>query len=92
MPLVSGLVTDAVLHTLGKRVLCGVRLVTDARFRLEGHDGDRTGRRIPDRRPGLDDEGGRGLLLVREMATAGAFTRSALTGGNAVWAGLRTAL
>jgi anti-sigma regulatory factor (Ser/Thr protein kinase) len=90
--LVSELVTNAVLHTLGERVLCGVQLVTDARFRLEVHDGDRTGRPIPDRRPGLDDEGGRGLLLVREMADSWGITRSALTGGNAVWASLRTAL
>ncbi|MEV0240735.1 ATP-binding protein [Streptomyces sp. NPDC050674] len=90
--LVSELVTNAVLHTLSERILCGVQLMADARFRLEVHDGDRTGHGIPDCRPGLDDEGGRGLLLVREMADSWGITRSALTGGNAVWASLRTAL
>ncbi|MFD8225355.1 ATP-binding protein [Streptomyces massasporeus] len=90
--LVSELVTNAVLHTLSERILCGVQLMTDARFRLEVHDGDRTGRGIPDRCPGPDDEGGRGLLLVREMADNWGITRSTLTGGNAVWASLVRAL
>ncbi|MCK8431740.1 ATP-binding protein [Streptomyces sp. D2-8] len=89
--LVSELVTNAVLHTLSQRILCGVQLMTDARFRLEVHDGDLTGRGIPERHPGLDDEGGRGLLLVREIADSWGITRSALTGGNAVWASLGTA-
>ncbi|MEU4462506.1 ATP-binding protein [Streptomyces sp. NPDC024017] len=89
--LVSELVTNAVLHTLSERILCGVQLMTDARFRLEVHDGDLTGRGIPERHPGLDDEGGRGLLLVREIADSWGITRSALTGGNAVWASLGTA-
>ncbi|WP_078625131.1 ATP-binding protein [Streptomyces iakyrus] len=86
--LVSELVTNAVLHTLSERILCGVQLMTDARFRLEVHDGDLTGRGIPDGCPDPDDEGGRGLLLVREIAEAWGVTRSALTGGNAVWASL----
>ncbi|MGW0609865.1 ATP-binding protein [Streptomyces sp. NPDC002788] len=90
--LVSELVTNAVLHTLSERILCGVQLVTKARFRLEVHDGDRTGLGIPDRCPDLDDEGGRGLLLVREIADSWGITRSPLTGGNAVWASLATAL
>ncbi|MFF7893929.1 ATP-binding protein [Streptomyces sp. NPDC007907] len=90
--LVSELVTNAVLHTLSERILCGVQLMTDARFRLEVHDGDLTGRGIPDRCPGPDDEGGRGLLLVREIADAWGITRSTLTGGNAVWASLPAAL
>lgn len=88
--LVSELVTNAVLHTLSERILCGVQLMTDARFRLEVHDGDLTGRGIPDRCPGPDDEGGRGLLLVREMADSWGIARSTLTGGNAVWASLVT--
>ncbi|MEU1100413.1 ATP-binding protein [Streptomyces tibetensis] len=86
--LVSELVTNAVLHTLSERILCGVQLMTNARFRLEVHDGDLTGRGIPDRCPGPDDEGGRGLLLVREIADSWGITRSTLTGGNAVWASL----
>ncbi|CAM5745777.1 hypothetical protein STAFG_1516 [Streptomyces afghaniensis 772] len=90
--LVSELVTNAVLHTPGEWVLCGVGRMTAERFRLEVHDGDLTGRGIPDRCPGLDDEGGRGLLLVREIADSWGVTRSPLTGGNAVWASLATAL
>ncbi len=90
--LVSELVTNAVLHTLSERILCGVGLMPDQRFRLEVHDGDLTGRGIPDCRPGLDDEGGRGLLLVREIADSWGIARSTLTGGNAVWASLATPL
>ncbi|MGA5202629.1 MULTISPECIES: ATP-binding protein [Streptomyces] len=86
--LVSELVTNAVLHTLSERILCGVQRMADARFRLEVHDGDLTGRGIPDRCPGPDDENGRGLLLVREIADSWGITRSTLTGGNAVWASL----
>ncbi|MBR8641596.1 ATP-binding protein [Streptomyces tuirus] len=90
--LVSELVTNAVLHTLSERILCGVARLTDGRFRLEVHDGDLTGRGIPDCRPGPDDENGRGLLLVREIADSWGITRSPFTGGNAVWASLATAL
>ncbi|CAM5669811.1 ATP-binding protein [Streptomyces purpurascens] len=90
--LISELVTNAVLHTLSERILCGVGLMPDERFRLEVHDGDLSGRGIPDRRPGLDDENGRGLLLVREIAESWGITRSTLTGGNAVWASLATPL
>ncbi|GAP45511.1 ATP-binding protein [Streptomyces azureus] len=89
--LVSELVTNAVLHTSSERILCGVGRMTDERFRLEVHDGDLTGRGIPDCCPGLDDEGGRGLLLVREIADSWGVTRSPRTGGNAVWASLATA-
>ncbi|MEU0586153.1 ATP-binding protein [Streptomyces sp. NPDC006132] len=88
--LVSELVTNAVLHTLSERILCGVRLLPEECFRLEVHDGDLTGRGIPERCPGPDDEGGRGLLLVREIADSWGITRSPLTGGNAVWASLAT--
>ncbi|MEU1850154.1 ATP-binding protein [Streptomyces sp. NPDC019990] len=88
--LVSELVTNAVLHTLSERILCGLERLTDGRFRLEVHDGDLTGRGIPDRRPGPDDENGRGLLLVREIADSWGIMRSPFTRGNAVWASLAT--
>lgn len=90
--LVSELVTNAVLHTPSERILCGVGRMPGECFRLEVHDGDLTGRGIPECCPGLDDEGGRGLLLVRELADSWGVTRSPLTGGNAVWASLATAL
>ncbi|KUJ42568.1 hypothetical protein ADL25_14455 [Streptomyces sp. NRRL F-5122] len=86
--LVSELVTNAVIHTLSTRILCGAQLVSDTRLRLEVHDEDLTGRDLPRRRPGSDDECGRGLLLVQEMAESWGADRSALTMGNAVWATL----
>ncbi|MEU9265990.1 ATP-binding protein [Streptomyces sp. NPDC048251] len=84
--LVSELATNAVRHTLGTRFLCGVGLVTHGRLRLEVHDHDRTGRGLPRREPGPDDEGGRGLFLVEQLAETWGVDRSRLTGGNAVWA------
>jgi anti-sigma regulatory factor (Ser/Thr protein kinase) len=86
--LLSELATNAVRHTLSTRILCGVGLVTDACVRLEVHDHDRTGRGLPRCEPGLDDEGGRGLLLVEQLADAWGVDRSGRTGGNAVWATL----
>ncbi|MFE9452226.1 ATP-binding protein [Streptomyces sp. NPDC006739] len=91
--LVSELVTNAVLHTVSLRILCGIGLMTDDRLRLEVHDRDDSGRRgLPRRSPGPDDEGGRGLLLVQEIADSWGVDRSTLTGGNAVWANLATSL
>jgi anti-sigma regulatory factor (Ser/Thr protein kinase) len=91
--LVSELVTNAVLHTLSLRILCGVGLMPDDCLRLEVHDRDDSGRRGLLRRvPGPDDEGGRGLLLVQEIADSWGVDRSTLTGGNAVWANLATCL
>ncbi|TQJ57766.1 ATP-binding protein [Streptomyces sp. NBC_00080] len=84
--LVSELATNAVRHTLGTRFLCGVGLVTHGRLRLEVHDHDRTGRGLPRCEPGPDDEGGRGLFLVEQLAETWGVDRSRLTGGNAVWA------
>ncbi|WP_055490885.1 ATP-binding protein [Streptomyces sp. TP-A0356] len=86
--LVSELVTNAVIHTPSTRVLCAVELVPDAGLGLGVHDEDVTGRGLPPCRPGTDDESGRGLLLVREIAAAWGVERSALTGGNVVWATL----
>lgn len=87
--LVSELVTNAVLHTLGVRILCGVGLVADDCLRLEVHDGGAPdGGVLAQGRPGPEDEGGRGLLLVQEIADSWGVDHSSLTGGNAVWANL----
>ncbi|MEU6139652.1 ATP-binding protein [Streptomyces sp. NPDC047081] len=86
--LVSELATNAVRHTLSARILCGIGLVGDGRVRLEVHDHDYTGGRLPRCEPGPDDEGGRGLLLVEQLADTWGVDRSRLTGGNAVWATL----
>jgi len=87
--LVSELATNALRHTLSARILCGIGFVTDSCLRLEVHDHDYTGRGLPRRcDPDSDDESGRGLLLVEEIADTWGVDRSRLTGGNAVWANL----
>ncbi|MDQ1032556.1 anti-sigma regulatory factor (Ser/Thr protein kinase) [Streptomyces umbrinus] len=86
--LVSELATNAVLHTVSTRILCGVGLMREGGLRLEVHDQDRTGRLLPRCDPGPDDENGRGLLLVQHIADTWGVDRSALTGGHAVWATL----
>lgn len=86
--LISELATNAVRHTPSTRILCGIGLVTDRCLRLEVHDHDYVGGRLQPRGPGPDDECGRGLLLVAELADAWGADRSTLTGGKAVWATL----
>jgi anti-sigma regulatory factor (Ser/Thr protein kinase) len=90
--LLSELATNAVLHTVSTRILCGVGLMAEGGLRLEVHDQDRTGRLLPRRDPGPDAENGRGLLLVQHMADTWGVDRSTFTGGHAVWATLTTAL
>ncbi|MEU6578666.1 ATP-binding protein [Streptomyces sp. NPDC046805] len=87
--LVSELATNAIRHTPSVRILCGIGLVTAGCLRLEVHDHDYSGRGLPRGEPGLDDESGRGLLLVEQLADSWGVDGSRLTGGNAVWATLR---
>ncbi|MFJ6539731.1 ATP-binding protein [Streptomyces sp. NPDC091385] len=87
--LVSELTTNAVRHTPSVRILCGLGLVSAGCLRVEVHDHDYSGQGLSRCEPGLDDESGRGLLLVGELADAWGVDRSRLTGGNAVWATLR---
>ncbi|MFI6083036.1 ATP-binding protein [Streptomyces sp. NPDC051217] len=89
--LASELTTNAVVHTLSVQILCGIGLVTDECLRLEVHDHDYSGTSLPRYEPGPEDEGGRGLLLVEQLAASWGVSRSGLTGGNAVWATLTTA-
>lgn len=86
--LLSELTTNAVLHTVSTRILCGVGLMAAGGLRLEVHDQDRSGRLLPRCDPGPDDENGRGLLLVQHIAHTWGVDRSTLTGGHAVWATL----
>ncbi|MGC4996903.1 MULTISPECIES: ATP-binding protein [unclassified Streptomyces] len=86
--LVSELATNAVLHTSSVRILCGIGLVGAGRLRIEVHDHDYSGRGLSRRDAGPDDEGGRGLLLVEQLADFWGVDRSRLTSGNAVWATL----
>lgn len=88
--LVSELATNAVIHTGSSRFLCGIALAGDECVRIEVHDDDRTTRRPAERCPGPRDEGGRGLLLVHQLAAAWGADRSTRTTGTMVWADLRT--
>jgi anti-sigma regulatory factor (Ser/Thr protein kinase) len=87
--LASELVTNAVLHA-GARPAAGgeLRLLVDLRgrrLRLAVHD---AARRLlplaPSRRPDLEAEGGRGLLLVDRLATAWG-TYAAAGSGKVTW-------
>ncbi|MFF3173220.1 ATP-binding protein [Streptomyces sp. NPDC057900] len=87
--LVSELTTNAVLHTNSGRVLCGLTLTGDERrLRIELHDEDRTPVRPSSHLAGPDEENGRGLLLVRQLADRWGSTRSARAEGKVVWAEL----
>ncbi|MFD1656664.1 ATP-binding protein [Streptomyces caeni] len=86
--LVSELVTNAVVHTLSARILCGAELVMDRHLRIEVHDQGHGCSGLPPCRPGTDDESGRGLLLVEELAESWGTGPSRLTGGSVVWATL----
>jgi anti-sigma regulatory factor (Ser/Thr protein kinase) len=84
--LVSELATNGVCHTPSTRLLCGVGLVTDRSLRVEVHDHDYVGSGLPRCEPCVDDESGRGLLIVQSVADTWGVDRSALTGGKSVWA------
>lgn len=87
--LVSELTTNAVLHTGGGHVLCGLTLTADERrLRIELHDEGTTPVRSPEHHPGPDDESGRGLLLVSQLADSWGSARSTRADGKVVWAEL----
>lgn len=87
--LVSELTTNAVLHTGSGHVLCGLTLTADERrLRIELHDEDTTPVRPPQYHPGPDEESGRGLLLVSQLADSWGSARSTRAGGKVVWAEL----
>ncbi|MER5277281.1 ATP-binding protein [Streptomyces sp. NPDC002809] len=87
--LVSELTTNAVLHTAGSHVLCGLTLTDDERrLRIELHDEGTTPVRPSERLVGPDEESGRGLLLVRQLADNWGSARSTRAEGKVVWAEL----
>jgi anti-sigma regulatory factor (Ser/Thr protein kinase) len=87
----SELATNAIRHTASGHFLCCVGLTADDLIHLEVHDHSIiTDRCLTPRSPGLDDEGGRGLLLVQHLSVRWGATQSVLTGGNAVWARIGT--
>lgn len=87
--LVSELTTNAVLHTGGGHVLCGLMLTGDERrLRIELHDEGSTPVRRPEHHPGPGEESGRGLFLVQQLADDWDSAGSTRTKGNVVWAEL----
>jgi anti-sigma regulatory factor (Ser/Thr protein kinase) len=86
--ILSELVTNAIRHTPSTRILCCVGLGRGRLVHLEVHDEDMTPRNLPACHPTLDDESGRGLLLVESIADQWGVEPSTFTAGHAVWAAL----
>ncbi|CAL9640519.1 ATP-binding protein [Streptomyces sp. enrichment culture] len=90
--IVSELVTNALVHAAGPRVVCGVRLSAleeGPLLRIEVHDyGLPRPDTPPPRPPDPYAESGRGLLIVQELADAWGRGWSARTGGHVIWANL----
>lgn len=87
--LVSELTSNAVLHSGGGRVLCGLSLTDDERcLRLELHDEGPAPVTLREHRAGPCEESGRGLFLVQQLADRWGATASTRTRGTAVWAEL----
>ncbi|MER7196227.1 ATP-binding protein [Streptomyces sp. NPDC000188] len=87
--LVSELTTNAVLHTDSGHVLCGLTLTGDERcLRIELHDDGRTPVRPPEHHAGPEEENGRGLFLVQQLADRWGSARSTRAEGKVVWAEL----
>ncbi|MBF9073676.1 ATP-binding protein [Streptacidiphilus fuscans] len=90
--LLSELATNAVVHTASTRMLCGAALLPDGRIRVEVHD-DTPARctlpSVPDAADACgDEESGRGLFIVQQLADAWGIARSTCTSGTFVWATL----
>ncbi|MEU6392334.1 ATP-binding protein [Streptomyces sp. NPDC046939] len=89
--MVSELATNAVLHTDSEQILCGLTLSGERqRLRIELHDGGRTPLRPPEPHADFCQEGGRGLILVRELADRWGTARSTRAEGKVVWAELNS--
>ncbi|MET9494472.1 ATP-binding protein [Streptomyces sp. NPDC006552] len=89
--LVSELTTNAVLHTGSERVLCGLTLTGgEQRLRIELHDDGRALVPPPERHAAPFAEGGRGLVLIQQLADRWGSARSTRVDGKVVWAELTT--
>ncbi|WP_431948723.1 ATP-binding protein [Actinacidiphila sp. bgisy167] len=85
--IVSELFTNAVMHTGSECVTCGMRF-DGARLRLEVSDQGRAPTAPRPRAAGVDEEGGRGLLLVGALSQAWGVRPTDDGGGRVVWAEL----
>ncbi|MEU8972983.1 ATP-binding protein [Streptomyces monashensis] len=86
--LVSELITNVVIHTHSGHVLCGLTLTDDEHLRIELHDDGHTPLPPSQRQTGPDEESGRGLFLVRQIADRWGSAHSTRAKGNVVWAEL----
>ncbi|MFF8034770.1 MULTISPECIES: ATP-binding protein [unclassified Streptomyces] len=83
----SELVTNALTHSAGDRIVCRLHVMAD-RIRIEVEDQAR-GPEVPFlRRPGPDDQNGRGLLLVDALGSDWGVGRAPGGHGRVVWAEL----
>ncbi|MEY9484392.1 anti-sigma regulatory factor (Ser/Thr protein kinase) [Streptomyces calvus] len=83
----SELVTNALTHSAGDRIVCRVRVTAD-RVRIEVEDQARSPELPLLRRPGPDDQNGRGLLLVDALSSDWAVSHTPGRPGRVVWAEL----
>ncbi|WP_053639499.1 ATP-binding protein [Streptomyces sp. NRRL F-4707] len=83
--LVSELATNAVIHSGGTRVLCGLS-ASRRRLRIEMHDDGHVPAGPAGSPSATLEESGRGLLIVQQLADSWGTARSDRTGGNTVWA------
>ncbi|WP_241968529.1 ATP-binding protein [Streptomyces sp. ICBB 8177] len=86
----SELFTNAVRYSDSERISCALRVIGDA-IRIEVADQGRGLTEPQPRRAEVDEEGGRGLLLVNALATAWGVQSCPDGGGRLVWAVLRDA-
>ncbi|WP_235029212.1 ATP-binding protein [Streptomyces sp. 3213.3] len=85
----SELVTNALTHSASDWIVCEVRS-TDGVLRIEVEDQNRGATLPAPGRPGPDDQGGRGLLLVTALSSDWGTTDVPHRSGRIVWAELTT--
>lgn len=81
----SELVTNALAHTASERIVCRLR-ITRGKLHLEVEDQKRGWTLPARRRPGPEEQGGRGLLLVGALSTDWGVRDTADGSGRIVWA------
>ena len=83
----SELVTNALTHTMSEWIVCRLHL-TGQRLRIEVED-QNSGHALPARRrPGPDDQNGRGLMLVGMLSSDWGVNDTPQRSGRVVWAEL----
>ncbi|MER6547995.1 ATP-binding protein [Streptomyces sp. NPDC001250] len=85
----SELVTNALVHTAGERIVCRLHDTADG-IRIEVEDRDGGPAQPTVRRPGPDDQHGRGLFLVAALSLDWGVTPIPGRAARVVWAELST--